>query len=297
MAVFKVLSHRELANAPAQKASKAALIALGWTCLLNKYGDAESNVFKTELPRLIEYQSLLYQIIVHSANERLIDLARNVLIEILECGYFEKYMPALLEKDVGLNFVVFMAALLTLRKQTPTSDPIADYKDVLVEKFLKSVILTKTKPNLNSVLACKVIINSVTQVEFEEKILQPMQRSMLRNPEIIMEAVCQIIRHINIDLSPYGVALGKILIQYLHSKDETSRCDSLECFKQLSAKISDLDVISELLKEIFLKLKGTEGKITVAEYRITLIQVSLRFKNYTLFSSLFLFYALVRFCN
>lgn len=274
MAVFKILSCKELVNAPVQKAAKAALIALGWTSLLNKYSDNESNVYKTEFPRLIEYQSLLYQIVISSSNSRLINLANNVLIEIVEKDLFEKYMSVLLTKEYASNVVVLMAVLINLRKEKYGDDAMIDYKDILIEMFVKGIITAKTKPHSSCISACKLLLNSIKKEDFEDKMLPPMQRSMLRNPEIILEAVGLIIRNIEIDFSPYALVLGKVLIQHLHSKEEISRCESVESLKELSIKCSDLRVISELLKEVFSILNGAEGKITVAEYRINLIQVS-----------------------
>ncbi|XP_037814626.1 eIF-2-alpha kinase activator GCN1 [Lucilia sericata] len=272
MAVFKILSCKELANAPPQKASKAALIAFGWTIILNKYGDTESNVFRTELPRLVEYQSLLYQIVLSSLNERLINLANNVLIDILENEYFDKYMTVLIKKEPTSNVIVLMAVLISLKNEKYGVDAMCDYKNNLIDSFVKGIITAKTKPHSSCISACKVLLNNISKVDFEEKILPPMQRSMLRNPETILEAVGLIIRHVNLDFSPYALNLGKMLIQHLYSKDELSRYYSVESLKQLSMKTSDLPVIAELLKEIFSILNGAEGKITVAEYRISLIQ-------------------------
>ncbi|KAI8120070.1 eIF-2-alpha kinase activator GCN1 [Lucilia cuprina] len=276
MAVFKILSCKELANAPPQKASKAALVAFGWTIILNKYGNTESNVFRTELPRLIEYQSLLYQIVLSSLNERLINLANNVLIDILENEYFDKYMTVLLKKEPTSNVIVLMVVLISLKNDKYGIDAMCDYKDNLIDSFVKGIITAKTKPHSSCISACKVLLNNISKVDFEEKILPPMQRSMLRNPETILEAVGLIIFQINLDFSPYALNLGKMLIQHLHSKDELSRYNSVESLKQLSIKTSDFSVIAELLKEIFAILNGAEGKITVAEYRISLIQVSLK---------------------
>lgn len=276
MAVFKILSYKELANAPPQKASKAALIALGWTSLLNKYCDNESNVYKTELPRLIEYQSLIYQIVLSSLNERLINLANNVVIEILENDYFEKYMSVLIKKEQTSNVVVFMSVLISLKLQNYGVDTMSAYKDVLIDAFIKGIITSKTKPDLSCITACKILLNSITKVEFETKFLPPMQRSMLRNPEAILKIVGLIIAEVNIEFSPYALTLGKVLIQHLHSKDEISRTESVESLKQLAMKCSDANIVADLLKEVFAVLNGSEGKITVAEYRMNVIQVSSR---------------------
>lgn len=277
LAVFKILACKELANAPPQKASKAALIALGWTCLLNKYGDANSNIYESELPRLVEYQSLLYQIILSSKNEKLIDLSNAVLLEILETNkLYNDYMSILLKKEPAINTVVFICTILNLMKNKSGTDMIY-YKDPLIEIFVKSIITAKAKPHLSNIVACKDIMNLLTIGDFEKKILPPMQRSMLRNPEIIMQAVGLIIQQINLDMSPYALQLGKIFIQNLCSKDEVTRSESVEGLKQLSSKCSDCEIILNLLKKIFDVLNGSEGKITVAEYRISLIQVSFLF--------------------
>lgn len=274
LAVFKILACKELANAPPKKASNAALIALGWTCLFNKYSDKNSNVYQCELPRLIEYQSLLYQIILSSKNEKLIEWSNGVLLEILEINdLYNNYMSILLKKDPASNTVVFVCTIINLMVKRSGIE-ISSYKNPLIEIFVKGIITAKTKPHPSSIAACEDIMNLLTAEDFEKKILPPMQRSMLRNPEVILQAVGLIIQQINIDMSPYALQLGKIFIQNLCSKDEVTRLESVESLKQLSSKCSDSEIILNLLRHIFSVLNGAEGKITVAEHRISLIQVS-----------------------
>lgn len=276
MTIFKVLSCKELLNAPPQKAAKAALIALGWSVLLNKHGDQESNVFKTELPRLIEYQAMLYQIIICSLNEQISQLANNVLFEIFGIsGCCEQYIKVLLKKEATSSVIVMLMLLIQFKhRQNENENVLSEYKESLLEIFIKAIITTKKRPHCSSIPACKMILNSLTKDDFEKKLLPPMQRAMLRNPELILHAVGLIIKEVHLDFSPYALQLGKVLIQNLFSKDEVARSESVESLKQLSIKCSESAVIQELLKIIFAILNGSEGKITVAEYRVNLIQVS-----------------------
>lgn len=276
MAVFKALSCKELPNAPPQKSSKAALIALGWSVLLNKHCDQESNVFKTELPRLIEYQSMLYQIILYAFNDRLTNLANNVLYEIFESDMcYEQYMSLILKKEPASSTTVMLMLLIQFQQQQKENTCIlSQHKDSLIEIFVKAFITSKNKPHCCCISACKILLNSLTKDNFEKSLLPPMQRAMLRNPELILQAVGFIIQEVNLDFSPYALQLGKVLIQNLYSKDEVARSESVESLKQLSMKCSTVNVIQELLKGIFSILHGSEGKITVAEYRVNLIQVS-----------------------
>uniref|UniRef100_A0A1B0AHF4 TOG domain-containing protein n=1 Tax=Glossina pallidipes TaxID=7398 RepID=A0A1B0AHF4_GLOPL len=273
MAVFKVLACKELPNAPAQKGSKAAIIALGWSILLNKHGDLNSNVFKTELPRLIEYQALLYHTVLLGSSARLIDMVDGVMFEIFESPvYFPQYLNVLIDKEPSGYIIVALMLLVKFKERVQNESLLCEYKSKLIDHFVKGIITAKIKPSSDYIPACKLLLNSITKDEFEEKFLPPLQRAMLRNPEIILQAVASIINEINLDFSPYALQLGKILLQNLYSKDETARTESVDCLKKLSLKCTKPDVIAELLKNIFSILNGSEGKITVAEYRMNLMQ-------------------------
>lgn len=281
MSVFKILSCKELVNAPASKAAKAALIALGWTVLLNRYCKNSSNIFMTELPRLVAYQSILFTIIVTADIPKLTTLAESVIYEILDINqeFQVLYVGMLLKEEPSVNVLVTINVILKYKKDSSENtncNLLLQHKTTLIDYFVKGIIVNNNKNNLNFITACSLILQTINEEEFETKILPPLQRALLRSPEIMLKAVGLIIREINIDFSPYALKIAKVLFQNLYSKDETARTDSVASIKELSMKINDADIIAQMLEILFGIFNGTEGKISVAEHRINIITVSKR---------------------
>lgn len=280
MALLKVLACKELPNAPIDKASQAAITVLGWSTLINKHGDFESNVLKTELPRLIEYQSLLYHTILIGSTPRVLENVDRMVFEMLEdSGYFNEYLSLMLKKEANNSHSVVWLMLIFKSQHFSSATLLNEYRNQLLDYFVKGIVTSKTKPHSNSIPASRILLSTLTKNEFESKLLPPLLRAMLRNPEIILNSVGLIVHEIQLDFSPYALQLGKILLQNLYSKDEMARIESVNCLKRLALKCSKANVIVELLQNIFAILNGSEGKITIAEYRINLVQVS-----YTLFN-------------
>lgn len=277
MAVLKVLACKELLNAPIDKASKAAVTVLGWSSLINKHGSFESNVLKTELPRLIEYQALLYHTVLMGPAGNDLYLADNIAFDIFEDRrYVKEYLNIMFKKEANNHCVVWLMALFksTQRHPTISSPLLEEYGGQLLEYFVKGIVASKSKPHNNCISASRILLSTLTKGEFECKLLPPLLRAMLRSPEIILSAVGLIIHEIPLDFSPYALQLGKVLLQNLYSKDEAARSESVDCVKRLALKCSKPDVVAELLQNVFAILNGSEGKITIAEFRINLLKVS-----------------------
>ncbi|XP_030380688.1 eIF-2-alpha kinase activator GCN1 isoform X2 [Scaptodrosophila lebanonensis] len=277
LSVLKTLTLKELPLAPVQKSSKSSVIALSWIALLLKNGNAESNIYKTEKRRLFEYQSLLYQMTLLASQQRVTDAARKVLYELWEDdNIFSDTVQTLLQLDPNSNVTILIMLMVQYENQlNQATTVLKNNKDQIIEYFVKSMILSKTKPQKAFIVACYPFLKTITDSEFELHIYPPLQRNLLRSPENTLESLGLIIDAININCSRYGTQIGKILIQNLYSKDEVARRESLESLKTLSQKCSDEDVIKVLLEQIFSILSGSDGKINVVEYRLNLLQLSL----------------------
>lgn len=60
--------------------------------------------------------------------------------------------------------------------------------------------------------ACYPLLKNVNHNQFKTSLLPALQKSMLRNPEIIIECVGLVISGMSIDLSQYALDIGKTLI-------------------------------------------------------------------------------------
>jgi len=78
-----------------------------------------------------------------------------------------------------------------------------------LEVFIKEGIACKTRPEKEFIQQCSFTVNLVSSDEFKSKLLPPILKSMLRNPEVILECIATVISSIKLDLSAYAVEIIK----------------------------------------------------------------------------------------
>lgn len=276
--VFKSILAKDLPGASALKASKAAIIALGWTIVVIQNLNKGSKAYKAEYTKLLEYQAQLYQATLHSGNIKISEKTDKVLFEFFESrdDLVDEYFKEFLSKEPSSSVIVFLLLLVRFKHDIlQETDFMAENRTKLIDHFVKGLITVKVKPNFNYILSCKLLLKSLTKAEFEASLYPALQRSMLRSPEIVLQGVGYIVQELELDMNDYAITLSKPLVQNLYSKDDTARAESVHSLKQLATKCSSLKTVEDILKHVFNVLNGSDGKITVAEYRMNILQVSL----------------------
>ncbi|XP_059612340.1 stalled ribosome sensor GCN1 [Phlebotomus argentipes] len=272
--VFKTLLTKDLAAAPAIKASQAAVIALTWSNLLAIHRNVDSDVTQKEFPKLVEHQSQLYQLALSVGNPKLSQKA----YELFETCWQRddlvvEYFELLAKMEAAPNVILLIAAAICFcESNRPEEDLLTRHKAKVLEHFIKGLISVKTKPNVHYFTLCQTILQSITKEEFQTLILPALQRAMLRSPEIILQGVGAIVKEVDVDMSDFAMDMGKTLIQNLYSKNDVTRQEAADSLKYLSEKCENAETIEKLLKHIFGVWNGSDGKITVVEYRINVLQ-------------------------
>lgn len=119
-----------------------------------------------------------------------------------------------------------------------------------------------------------------------------LQKAMLRNPEIILETVGFVISGVEIDLNNFALEISKNLIGIsnqlvvsnqnvstylflanLYSKDDKARNEAANACTGLASKISDKEVLEEILRNCFAVFHGSEGKLSVVDHKLSVLQV------------------------
>uniref|UniRef100_W8CCK9 Translational activator GCN1 n=1 Tax=Ceratitis capitata TaxID=7213 RepID=W8CCK9_CERCA len=272
--VIKTILSKELSKLPPQKCAKFSLIALGWTDLIIRNGTSNSNVYKTEYPKLVEYQSILYQHILLSCNIRIVEMAEKIFFDSWLNSYiFDMCFSTMLTKEPAHSVIILIMLLIRFeRRHSDNKEYDIKYKSKLLEYFVKGVITSKIKPHNSVINACRPLLIDLSQEDFKENLFPVLLKSILRSPEVAIYTMGNIIHHINIDLSEYTSSFGKVILQNLYCKDDVTRKESLETLKELSQKCTTIESVEYLLRGIFDILNGVNGKVTVTEYRINLIQ-------------------------
>ncbi|CAD6995430.1 unnamed protein product [Ceratitis capitata] len=279
--VIKTILSKELSKLPPQKCAKFSLIALGWTDLIIRNGTSNSNVYKTEYPKLVEYQSILYQHILLSCNIRIVEMAEKIFFDSWLNSYiFDMCFSTMLTKEPAHSVIILIMLLIRFeRRHSDNKEYDIKYKSKLLEYFVKGVITSKIKPHNSVINACRPLLIDLSQEDFKENLFPVLLKSILRSPEVAIYTMGNIIHHINIDLSEYTSSFGKVILQNLYCKDDVTRKESLETLKELSQKCTTIESVEYLLRGIFDILNGVNGKVTVTEYRINLIQVCINENN------------------
>lgn len=276
--VLKTIVTKDLAGLSALKSSQAAVIALGWSIALGTTAKQDTDAGKAEFFKLIEHQAALYQLGISGGNERVSERANQLITaywsqndDEIELRYFDR----LLSLEPASSVIVFLSAIIRYRlNKFPTDDLRQKHKDKLLDHFIKGLVTVKVKPNVALFTSCAQLLKSLDANEFKKTILPALQRAMLRSPEIILQGVGAIIHEVEINCSDFAFDLGKTLITNLYSKDDSARLEAVESFKEIAMKCSDPKAIEALVKHVFAVLNGCDGKITVAEYRINILQVN-----------------------
>lgn len=273
-AVFKALVLKELPNAPPLKGAQAAIIALNWSVIIATNAKQDNS---SELNKLKEFQLGLYQLVIGCGNEKLWEMAYEVVKVLFSKvnNSKEMYFEKLLQTEPGSPGVTLflMAYLKYAKEENDEGDLLDKNKPKITDHFIKSLVTVKTKPNVYHITACRLLLNSLSKEEFKSSILPSLSRAMLRSPEIILQGVGAIVNELQLDISEFSMELGKTLIQNLYSKNDAARVEAVASLKCVGIKCSDVNAIQALVNQAFAVLNGSDGKITVAEYRINVLQV------------------------
>ncbi|XP_026840478.1 eIF-2-alpha kinase activator GCN1 [Drosophila persimilis] len=272
--VFKTLLFKEFNTVSPQKSCKPAVVALGWIAVILKLANRQSNIYKTEKARLIEYQTLLYQMTLLGPHQRFVDASTKIIFDLWldSSTTYDETLATIFQMELNTNATIMIMVMIKFEAKSSKSIILRSHTEKIVEYFVKSMISCKYKPDKSFILACRPLLESLAESEFDFHIYPPLKRSILRSPENTLESIGLIFDMVNIDCSRYACEIGKVLIKNLYSKGDNTRRESLESLKLLSQKCSDAIIIKELLEEIFSVLNGADGKINVVEYRLNLIQ-------------------------
>nr|CAD7442358.1 unnamed protein product [Timema bartmani] len=259
---------------PTKNTSQSGLYALSWSCLLIEHGlNNCSDNAKAEFQRLVDAQAVLLSVVAAAGVGRNTAKAYKILSTMWKSvkGSEELYSNALTNAEPSAHIVVFGSYLIRYLSEIKRTELIAKYKPSLLDIFIKVAISCKNKPALYIVKESEPLLKHVTHEEFKQFLLPAMQKAMLRNPEIILECVGNVMLGLSLDLSQYAQDIGKSLVANLHSKEDLARDESVAACRSLALQCSDSGALEGLLHHLFDVFHGSEGKLTVATHKISVL--------------------------
>ncbi|KAE8739724.1 hypothetical protein FOCC_FOCC014768 [Frankliniella occidentalis] len=261
---------------PTHSTSQIALQAFNWSCMIVELGlkDASDDC-KSEFPALFEAQAILLCAAVSSNIKKITYKVQRLTYKMWRSNesVVDLYISTLQNlKDSSQFSVVLGSYLIQHLVDDKKIELVNKFKAALLDLFIKIAVSVKVKPAVYVVDEARPLLRQLTHEEFKGQLLPALQKAMLRSPEVILECVGHVISAVSLDLSQYAADIGKSLAANLHSKEDLARLESADACKRLAQQCSDGSAIEQLLNQIFAVFHGSEGKITVAEQKISVLQ-------------------------
>ncbi|XP_060530072.1 stalled ribosome sensor GCN1 [Cylas formicarius] len=255
-----------------ENTSRTALYILNWSVLILKFGwkGAQEDI-KSNISDIVSTQAYLLSAVIAAGRLKQKRKAYRLLDEMwgsipeMETLYFTTLKT--LEQS---QYTVILAAAL-VNRSSGNGDVLKDYLEVFLEALVKNFINSKVPPLPSIVKACYPLLAAANEVQLKKIIIPSMQKSVLRNPEIVLGTVAIVLEGIKSDLSSCALDVGSNIITNLHSKEDKVRSDAVMCCKVLAERISDAKTIEELLQKTFNVFHGSDGKLTVVEHKISVL--------------------------
>ncbi|CAG5089337.1 Similar to Gcn1: eIF-2-alpha kinase activator GCN1 (Mus musculus) [Cotesia congregata] len=257
---------------PTFSTSLTAYQVLKWTSLVIT-AIPEDLSTHTESQKLIEAQASLSAAAVASANASLSKKVYSLLTQLWNSTKnSEKIYITNLSKMEPSNGVIVLSSLLIKHLVSQKKDELIDpFKNSILEGFIKLAISCKKKPDLFTVDSSTPFLRRLTHEDFKNQLLPALQKAMLRNPEIIIDSVGHILTGLSLDLSRYCEDISKGLFANLHSKEDSVRDSAADACRRLALQCSDTEALEKLLSLLFAIFHGSEGKLTVATHKISVL--------------------------
>ncbi|XP_026682599.1 eIF-2-alpha kinase activator GCN1, partial [Diaphorina citri] len=264
--------------------AKCLYAPLSWSFIILKSLDVSNEVNKGSFENLVKAQSILVAHVVASTNPKVLDSMFKSLCSMFQNSgkpsvLTEKYGEAILKFEQTSHTVILGSYFIKYLKAAKLEGDIAKYKTFLLDSFIKVTISTKVQPPIYLIQQSQHLLATVTQEAFKTLFLPAIQRSMLRNPEILLPVISYIIEQFVVDLSPYCLDLGKLLGANLYSKDDALRSAAVLTLRGLASRCSVGAEVEKLTKHLIGIFNGSEGKLTVPAYKMSVLEANLYSKD------------------
>uniref|UniRef100_A0A452HQ02 TOG domain-containing protein n=1 Tax=Gopherus agassizii TaxID=38772 RepID=A0A452HQ02_9SAUR len=211
------------AGVPSKSSGSAALLALSWICLLVRI------VFPTRDKRegetwkkLVEVQCLLLLEVLGGSHKHAVAGAVKKLNRLWKenPGLVDQYLSVILSLEPNQSYAAMLGFLVQFCTSQKEMDVINRHKSALLDFYMKTIVMSKTKPQKHLLDNCAPLLRYVTHSEFKDLVLPTLQKSLLRSPENVIETISCLLASVTLDLSQYALDI----VKGLASKALTREC-------------------------------------------------------------------------
>ncbi|OWK60172.1 Translational activator GCN1 [Lonchura striata] len=262
------------AGVPSKSSGSAALLALSWTCLLVR------TVFPTPDKRqgetwkkLVEVQCLLLLEVLGGSHKQAVDGAVKKLNRLWKENQdlVDQYLSVILGLEPNQSYAAMLGLVVQFCTAQKEMDIIKRYKSALLDFYLKTILMSKTKPQKHVLDSCSPLLRYMSHAEFKDSVLPTLQKSLLRSPENVTETISCLLVSVNLDLSQYALDIMKGLASHLKSNSVQLMDEAVVALKNLARQCSDPSAVESLGRHLFAILGGSEGKLTVVAQKMSVL--------------------------
>uniref|UniRef100_A0A8C3QIQ3 GCN1 activator of EIF2AK4 n=1 Tax=Cyanoderma ruficeps TaxID=181631 RepID=A0A8C3QIQ3_9PASS len=183
----------------------------------------------------------------------------------------DQYLSVILGLEPNQSYAAMLGLVVQFCTAQKEMDIIKRYKSALLDFYLKTILMSKTKPQKHVLDSCSPLLRYMSHAEFKDSILPTLQKSLLRSPENVIETISCLLVSVNLDLSQYALDIVKGLASHLKSNSVQLMDEAVVALKNLARQCSDPSAVESLARHLFAILGGSEGKLTVVAQKMSVL--------------------------
>lgn len=259
---------------PGKSTASASCCALPWTCLIVRvvFPTLENRV-DPQWKKLVEVQSLLLAEVMGGASKNAIKSVTKRLNKLWKDspGLVDQYMSTLLSLDQSPSSLPLLAECVDFCTSQKDMATINKHKAAILDLYLKTVLMSKTRPLQHILAKSSSLLCHVSHSEFKEQLLPTLQKALLRSPENSIQTISSMLASLTLDLSQYALDIGKGLASQLKASNMELMEHAVQAMQNLAQQCSDPTAIQDLVTHLFGILGGSEGKLTVVGQKMNVL--------------------------
>ncbi|TTP43320.1 eIF-2-alpha kinase activator GCN1 [Bagarius yarrelli] len=189
----------------------------------------------------------------------------------LNPGLVDQFLSSLLGLDQNSSYLPMLAACVEFCTSHNDMITISKHKAAVLDLYLKTVLMSKTRPLQHILAKSDSLLHHVSHAEFKELFLPTLHKALLRSPENSMQTVSSMLSSFSLDLSQYALDIGKCLASQLKTSNLELMTHAAQAMQNLAQQCSDPNAIQDLVTHLFSILAGSEGKLTAVAQKINVL--------------------------
>ncbi|XP_068166575.1 stalled ribosome sensor GCN1 [Antennarius striatus] len=259
---------------PSKSSGCASFVGLSWTCLL------VSSVFASPekkegviWKKMVAVQSLLVAEVFGGAKTGAQKSSLKSLHRLWNenPGLVDQYMSTLLSLDQTPTTLVMLGLCLDFCTTQKDKATIEKHKIAALDLYIKSVLMSKTKPQQHILDKSSSLLRHVSHSDFKELLLPTLQKTMLRSPENAIHTVSCLLSAVTLDLSQYAMDIGKAIASQLKANNAQLMEEAVQTMQNLARQCSDPTAVQDIVTHLFKILGGSEGKLTIVAQKMSVL--------------------------